>query len=107
MASVVRGPYLKFSYFCIFAERFFQYPIYKISSSIKLNRQIIQTLHLLSKYKFHILDQHSNICAAAARFHSETLSLEVFLTQQSFELGASWLWKFLKKTLEDYAKNFI
>ena len=95
MVSVVHGPYLKFSYFCIFAERFFQYPIYKISSSIKLNRQIIQTLHLLSKYKFHILDQHSNICAAAARFHSETLSLEVFLTQQSFELGASWLWKFL------------
>ena len=66
--------YLKSSYFSIFAERFFQYPIYKISSSIKLNRQIIQILHLLSKYKFHIFDQHSNICAAAAaRFLSENL----------------------------------
>ena len=85
MASVVHGPYLKFSYFCIFAERFFQYPIYKISSSIKLNRQIIQILHLLSKYKFHILYQQSNICAAAARF-LRTLGLEVFLTQQTFKL---------------------
>ena len=80
--------FLSFIPFFIFAERperFFQYPIYKISSSIKLNRQIIQILHLLSKYKFHILYKQSNICAAAAHF-LRTLGLEVFLTQQSFKL---------------------
>ena len=44
------------SFIFLFLEKLLHYPIYKISSSIKLNRQIIQFLHCC-KNIYSTLDQ--------------------------------------------------